>query len=100
MYCRHIFWTLIQKDDIEIIFNMVLESQNDMKAFSTFLKVLGNECFITGNKVYIKGYEGFLKKVVNICCKKDKFKPLLEIIIEEGIIKSYSSLINDLKNET
>ena len=56
---------------------MVLETPNDMKAFSVFLKVLGNECFITGNKVYIKGYKAFLKKVVDVCCKQSKFRPLL-----------------------
>lgn len=86
MYCRHVFWSLIQKDDIEAIFTMVLESASDMRAFSTFLKVLGNECFVTGNKVYIKGFKEFLRKVVTACCRVEKFKPMLQIIIEEGII--------------
>ena len=27
MYCRHVFWSLIQKDDIEKIFRMVLETE-------------------------------------------------------------------------
>ena len=72
---------IIQKDDIEVIFNMVLEKQSDMKEFSIFLKVLGNECFITGNKVYIKSYKAFLRKVVHLCCKNSKFRPLLEIFI-------------------
>lgn len=78
---------------------MVLETSNDMKAFSTFLKVLGNECFITGNKVYIKGYKNFLKKVVNVCYKNTKFRPLLDIIIKEGIIQAYSSYIDELNSD-
>jgi len=68
MYCRHVFWSLIQKEqDIEKIFSLVLESPQEMHSFSVFLKVLGNECFITGNKVYIKSYKSFLKKVVSAC---------------------------------
>ena len=70
-----------------------------MRAFSTFLKVLGNECFITGNKIYIKGFKTFLKKVVDICCKNDKFRGLLSIIVEEGIIKAYSVHIDELKSD-
>ena len=89
MYCRHVFWSLIQKDDIEKIFTMVLESENGMKQFSVFLKVLGNECFITGNRVYIKSFKIFLKKVVNICCSNSKFTQLLSILIQDGIINAY-----------
>lgn len=100
MYCRHVFWSLIQKDDIETIFSMVLETENDMKSLSVFLKVLGNECFITGNKVYIKGYKNFLKKVVDACCRIEKFRPLLSIIIEEGIINSYHQHMEELKSDT
>ena len=75
MYCRHVFWSLIQKDDIEKVFHVILEteSQAEIKSFSVFLKVLGNECFITGNKVYIKSFKSFLKKVVSICCRQKRF---------------------------
>ena len=89
MYCRQVFWSLIQKDDIEKIFDMVLEKESQMRSFSVFLKVLGNECFITSNKVYIKGYKAFLRNVVSLCCKTPKFKPLITIMIEEGIIEAY-----------
>lgn len=68
---------------------MVLESENGMKQFSVFLKVLGNECFITGNRVYIKSFKIFLKKVVNICCSNSKFTQLLSILIQDGIINAY-----------
>ena len=82
MYCRHVFWSLIQKDDIEKIFSMILETPSEMKAFSVFLKVLGNECFITGNKVYIKGFKNFLKKVVSACAAPDsKYRQFLTIIV-------------------
>ena len=89
MYCRHVFWSLIQKDDIEKIFEMVLEKEDDMRAFSVFLKVLGNECFITGNKVYIKSYKTFLKKVVSACCSIPRFRPLLSLIMHESLLSSY-----------
>jgi hypothetical protein len=68
---------------------MTLENMNEMRNFSVFLKVVGNECFITENKVYIKSYKSFLRKVVSVCCKVEKFRPLLGIMIEEGIIKAY-----------
>lgn len=54
MYCRHVFWSLIQKDDVTVIFSLILDTPSAMKSFATYLKVLGNECFITCNKVYIK----------------------------------------------
>ena len=54
MYCRHVFWSLIQKDDVSVIFSLILDTPSAMNSFATYLKVLGNECFITGNKVYIK----------------------------------------------
>ena len=70
-----------------------------MRSFSVFLKVLGNECFITGNKVYIKSFKVFLKKVVNICCKVSKFRPLLKILINEGIIEAYQQNMDELKHD-
>ncbi|CDW71537.1 UNKNOWN [Stylonychia lemnae] len=99
MYCRHVFWSLIQKDDIHNLFSMVLETETEMKSFSVFLKVLGNECFITGNKVYIKSFKIFLKKVVHICCKVAKFRPLLEILVQEGIINAYQVHMEELKTD-
>ena len=47
MLCRNIFWNLIQKDKIAKIFDFLLTTPEDMRAFVTFLKVIGNECFIT-----------------------------------------------------
>jgi len=69
---------------------MILETKKEMKAFSVFLKVLGNECFITGNKVYIKAYKTFLKKVVTACASSNsKYREFLTIILDEGLIKAY-----------
>ena len=79
---------------------MVLESDSEMRAFSVFLKVLGNECFITGNKVYIKSFKVFMRKVVSICCKLPKFTPLLNILIEEGMINAYQQHMDEIKNDT
>jgi hypothetical protein len=92
---------LIQKDDIQKIFSMILESEADMRSFSVFIKVLGNECFITGNKVYIKSYKSFLKKVVSACSGPDNTnRAFLKILLEEGLIQSYqNNLIVDLKND-
>jgi len=70
-----------------------------MKSFSVFLKVLGNECFITGNKVYIKSFKLFMKKVVHVCCKVPKFRPLLEILIQDSVINAYQEYMDELKND-
>jgi hypothetical protein len=53
-----------------------------MRSFTVFLKVLGNECFVTGNKVYIKSYKAFLRKVVTACSGHDnKNREFLRILI-------------------
>jgi len=73
-YCRQIFWSLIQNDDIEKIFELILNSASmasSMRSFCIFIKVIGNECFITNNKKYIESFKDFLGKVVRTCCKKD-----------------------------
>ena len=62
--CRNIFWNLIQKDKIARIFEFLLTTPEDMKAFVTFLKVIGNDCYITQNKKNIKSYCYFVKLVV------------------------------------
>jgi hypothetical protein len=68
----------------------VLEGPNEMRAFATFIKVLGNECFITANKVYIKAYKDFLKKVVNACAMPgSKYRAFLEILVKDET-KSHS----------
>jgi hypothetical protein len=38
-----------------------------MRSFSNFIKIIGNECFITNDKKYIQNFKGFLKKVVQTC---------------------------------
>ncbi len=55
---------MIQKDKIARIFEFLLTTPEDMRAFVTFLKVIGNECFITQNKKNIKNYCYFVKLVV------------------------------------
>jgi hypothetical protein len=72
-YCRQIFWSLIQNDDIEKIFSLILNSssmENSIRSFCIFIKVIGNECFITNNKKYIESFKEFLAKVVKTCCKE------------------------------
>jgi hypothetical protein len=123
MYCRQIFWSLIQNDEIETIFEQILIGQqlntesneapqidssskaegetadkqilDSMRAFSNFIKIIGNECFITNNKKYISNFKAFLKKVVQTCCKSaesgsaNKYKALLRIMLEDSIIQCY-----------
>lgn len=72
-----------------------------MRAFGVFLKVLGNECYITGNKVYIQSYKNFLKKIVKACLEKDsKYRVFLTLLIQDEFINAYHvNLIDELMNE-
>lgn len=134
MYCRQIFWSLIQNDEIETIFEQILIQQepdagpkdaaqidssanqgqgstgdsqilDSMRAFSNFIKVIGNECFITNNKRYISNFKAFLKKVVQTCCQKDgtgpasKYKSLLRIMLEESIIECYREHFGEITGD-
>jgi hypothetical protein len=105
MYCRQIFWSLIQNDDIIRIFELILQqgpeeidsagktdsqSLDSVRAFTVFIKVIGNECFITNNQKYITSFKAFLGKVVDASCQQDsKYKDLLRLLIEEAILESY-----------
>lgn len=118
MYCRQIFWSLIQNDDVEAIFEQIWDqtpsskeepsnSEDDkqmmssLRAFCNFIKVIGNECFITNNKKYIESFRSFLKKVVQTCCKKDsKYKSLLTIMIKEAFIESYHEYFGELVGDS
>lgn len=73
MYCRHIFWSLIQKDSITALFDFLLVTQEDMRAFVTFIKVVGNECYITANKESVKNFKAFVRQVVQVSIQVDKF---------------------------
>jgi len=99
MYCRHLLWSLIQKDSVERIFELVLQTDSEMRAFATFLRVLGNECFVTENKVYLHNFVEFLNRVIVFCCKTDKFKPLLTLLIKEGVIEAYSQRLDELMSK-
>ena len=135
MYCRQIFWSLIQNDEIETIFEQILIQQepntkpqdpaqidssavdttettdadsqilDSMRAFSNFIKVIGNECFITNNKRYISNFKAFLKKVVQTCCQGDqagqpsKYKSLLKIMLAESIIECYHEHFGEITGD-
>jgi len=55
---------MIQKDKIVKIFDFLITKPEDMRAFVTFLKVIGNECYITENKQSIKSFNSFVKQVI------------------------------------
>ena len=113
MYCRQIFWSLIQNDDFTTIFQLILhnedqiDSKNDskdvvesMRAFTVFIKVIGNECFITNNKKYIQSFKLFIRKVIDTCCQSgSKYQALLRILITESILESYHDYFNELTGD-
>lgn len=75
-----------------------------MRAFSNFIKIIGNECFITNNKKYIANFKAFLKKVVITCCKKEsgqanKYKSLLRIMLEDSIIQCYREHFSEITGD-
>lgn len=107
MYCRQIFWSLIQNDEVESIFGQIWDRAEEasmissFRSFCNFIKVIGNECFITNNKKYIQSFRGFLKKVVQTCCKKDsKYKSLLNVMIKEAFIESYHDHFAELTGDS
>ena len=107
MYCRQIFWSLIQNDEVESIFGQIWDRAEEtslissFRSFCNFIKVIGNECFITNNKKYIQSFRGFLKKVVQTCCKKDsKHKSLLNVMIKEAFIESYHDHFAELTGDS
>jgi predicted thioredoxin/glutaredoxin len=64
MYCRQIFWNMIQKDNMEELFKALFLKESDIKAFACFLKVIGNESYITKNTRQIKSFSKFLQDVI------------------------------------
>ena len=71
-----------------------------MRAFAVFVKVIGNECFITNNQKYISNFRQFLKKVVDTCCLPDsKYKQLLGVLVEESIIENYHCYFSELVDQ-
>ena len=64
MYCRQIFWNMIQKDNMEELFKALFLKESDIKAFASFLKVIGNESYITKNTRQIKSFSKFLLDVI------------------------------------
>ena len=72
-----------------------------LRSFCNFIKVIGNECFITNNQKYITSFRKFLRKVVQTCCNKEsKFKTLITILIKEAFIESYHEHFGELTGES
>ena len=74
-----------------------------MRSFSNFIKIIGNECFITNDKKYINNFKGFLKKVVQTCSQEsngeNKYKELLRIFLEECIIECYQDHFSEMTGD-
>jgi hypothetical protein len=85
MYCRHIFWSLVQRDRLDKLFDFLLLTEQDMRAFVTFIKVVGNECYVTANSASIKNFKTFIKNVVLIAMRQVKYRPLLVMLFNDII---------------
>jgi hypothetical protein len=46
------------------MFDFLLTTEQDMRSFVSFVKVVGNECYITNNEHSIKNFKSFIKQVV------------------------------------
>ena len=80
---------MVQKDNMEALFSVLFKTKADMKAFACFLKVVGNESYITQNSRQIKSFKTFLSQVVRVCHEKAEFRPLLEIMVYEEVVEAY-----------
>ena len=65
------------------MFELLLQTDEDIKAFVTFIKVVGNECYITGSS--IKDFKQFIKTVAEVSSTQERYKPLLKIIFSDLI---------------
>lgn len=43
------------------MFDFLLTTHQDMKAFVTFVKVVGNECYITADEQAIRNFKTFIR---------------------------------------
>ena len=66
-----------------------------MHAFVTFIKVVGNESYITADKEAITNFKTFVQQVVRVACSNPKFKPLLRIVFSD-VVNSYRAKLKDL----
>ena len=80
--------------------NFLLKTPEDTKAFITFVKVVGNECFITANKKSIANFKTFVTKVIKLCVSEAKFQPLLTAIVADVIDSYRRELHSILKTPT
>lgn len=78
------------------IFDFLLTTAEEMKSFSTFLKVLGNEYYHSGNPLFIKAFKSFLKLVLNLALSEPKYKQLVQIMVFDGIINSYQQRLPNI----
>lgn len=84
---------------MEELFKALFHKESDIRAFACFLKVIGNESYITKNTRQIKSFGKFLQDVIQTCNKNEQFRPLLKIMVYEDIIGSYSTHMMDLKDD-
>lgn len=99
MQCRQVFWSLIKRDKVEEIteiFDFLLTNPKEMKSFKTFLKVLGNEYYHSGNPLFIKSFKTFLKTVINLSLSQERYKQLLQIMVFDGIIDAYAQQLPNI----
>ena len=84
---------------MEALFAVLFKNKADMKAFACFLKVVGNESYITHNTRQIKSFNTFLSQVVRVCRDRPEFRALLNIMVYEEIVDAYGAHMGELKDD-
>lgn len=66
-----------------------------MNAFVAFMKVVGNESYITTDKQAISNFKVFVRQVVHVAITSPKARPLLKIIFDD-VVTSYRQKLKEL----
>ena len=82
---------------------LMLNSPQRKQQFKQFLKIISNEAifvkFNTRNNKQSKAIDNLLRRIVIKCKNEPQFKPFIDEVFEQDVIKHGKDLIKYLKNE-
>lgn len=81
----------------------MLNSPARKQQFKTFLKIISNEAvfvkFNTRNKKQVKAIDRLLRRIVVKCKAEPLYKPFIDELFADDVIRATRDLIKHLRNE-